>query len=73
MPHIDHTDEFQFLFNPNQRVIIMGRKRKKSGIEWKDGHEVDAHWDEENPDLSYFDSRTEKRQRNRNVILPHVA
>ena len=46
----------------------MGRKRKKSSIEWKDGYEVDSHGEGDDVDLSYLDSRTEKRQRNRQQI-----
>ena len=46
----------------------MGRKRKKNSIEWRDGYEVDPRGDEEDPDLSYLDSRTEKRDRKRKQI-----
>jgi ribosome-associated protein len=46
----------------------MGRKRKKSSIEWRDGYEVDHRQDDENPDLSYLDSRTEIRGRRQKEI-----
>ena len=46
----------------------MGRKRKKSGIEWKDGSEVDSQWDDDHLERSYLDSRTEKRERKRKQI-----
>ena len=46
----------------------MGRKRKKSSIEWKDGYEVDSYGQGDDVDLSYLDSRTEKRQRKRQQI-----
>lgn len=46
----------------------MGRKRKKSAIEWQDGLELESP---EEAQPSFFDSRTEKRQRKRKSINQH--